>query len=122
MANPAPGFEKNPDHTVTIEPADKSVEVQVGQTVIGSSAQALVLHEANYPPVYYLPMDAVAPDNLVASDHTTYCPFKGTASYFDLTIDGKVHSNAVWYYPDPYDEALQIKDHIAFYPSIAAVG
>ena len=60
-------------------------------------------------------------DRLVRSSHQTYCPFKGTASYYSLK-DGP--QDAVWSYEEPYDEMGAIKDRLAFYPdkvdSIAA--
>jgi uncharacterized protein (DUF427 family) len=52
-------------------------------------------------------------ERLVRTDHQTYCPFKGEASYYSLR-DGP--ENAVWTYEQPYDEMLAIREHLAFYP------
>ena len=122
MSNPAPGFIERPDHKISIKPVGGSVSVQIDGHTLGSTDQAKLLTEANYSPVYYLPKEAIPPGMLEPSEHTTYCPFKGTAHYFDLKTKNSSFSNAVWYYPEPYDEALPIKNLIAFYPNIVQVG
>lgn len=120
-ANPAPGFKKRPDHSIVTMPAGARVRVSFGGAVIADSRNALVMKEGDYPPVYYFPRADVTMDRLVRSSHTTYCPFKGTASYFSLR-DGP--ENAVWSYEAPYDEMSAIRERLAFYPdkvdSIAA--
>jgi uncharacterized protein (DUF427 family) len=113
-ANPAPGFGKRPDHSIVTQPAGVRVQVRAGGRVIADSRDALVMKEGDYPPVYYFPRADVAMDRLVRSSHTTYCPFKGTASYFSLR-DGA--ENAVWSYEVPYDEMSAIRERLAFYPA-----
>lgn len=49
------------------------------------------------------------------TNHHTYCPFKGEASYYTLTVRDKKEENAVWTYEEPYDEVRELKDYIAFY-------
>ncbi len=122
MSNAAPGFAKHPNHTVTITPADGSIIVMVNGKKIGETQSALKLTEANYPLAYYLPLETVPAEYLTKSEHTAYCPFKGTASYYHLEIDGHTHENAVWTYREPYDEVTSIKNHIAIYPNVASVG
>ncbi|MFY0611293.1 MAG: DUF427 domain-containing protein [Hyphomicrobiaceae bacterium] len=85
-----------------------------GQT-IADSGDVLVLHETNYPPVYYFPRDDVVMQYLQPVDHLTHCPFKGDASYWLLNVGERQVANAAWSYPQPYDEAAVVKDHIAFY-------
>ena len=63
----------------------------------------------------YFPPNAVDPDHLRPSDHTTVCPWKGTANYFDLMADGQEARNAAWMYRHPKPEATHIKDYVAFY-------
>lgn len=111
-ANPAPGFRKHPGHSIVTQPASMRVQVRAGGAVIADSRDALVMKEGDYPPVYYFPRADVAMDRLVRSSHTTYCPFKGTASYFSLR-DGP--ENAVWSYELPYDEMSAIRERLAFY-------
>lgn len=112
-ANPAPGFGKRPDYSIVTQPAGVRVQVRAGGIVIADSRDALVMKEGDYPAVYYFPRADVAMDRLARSSHTTYCPFKGTASYFSLR-DGA--ENAVWSYESPYDEIGAIGERLAFYP------
>jgi uncharacterized protein (DUF427 family) len=66
----------------------------------------------------YFPRDAVREDVLRPSDHHTVCPWKGTASYFDLEVEGAVNKDAVWYYPTPKDAAKEITDRVAFWHGV----
>lgn len=121
MSNPAPGFANHPNHTVDITPSGFRISVTINQETIGETNNALVLAEANYPTAYYLPLETLPVGTLQPSDHTTYCPFKGTANYYHLTHGGSTYENAVWCYRDPYDEVLTIKDHIAIYSNVAKI-
>ncbi len=66
----------------------------------------------------YFPPEAVRRELLLPSDQHTVCPWKGTASYYDVVVDGKRNPNAAWYYPDPKSGASQIKDHVAFWRGV----
>ena len=66
----------------------------------------------------YFPRDAVREDVLRPSDHHTLCPWKGTASYYDLEVDGKVNRSAIWYYPTPKDAAKEITGRVAFWHGV----
>ena len=66
----------------------------------------------------YFPPSAVKSEYLRPSDHTSRCPWKGLASYYTVSVDGKHNENAAWYYPQPSDKAAQIKDHIAFWRGV----
>lgn len=68
---------------------------------------------------HYFPPSSVRADLLSPSDHSTHCPWKGDASYYDVVVDGERTENAAWYYPAPKDAAAEIKDHVAFYPVVA---
>jgi uncharacterized protein (DUF427 family) len=103
------------DHPITITPSEHNVVVAFGGRVIASTDQALVLQESTYPPVYYLPLEAVDADVLEPTDHQTYCPFKGDASYYTLRDGDRVAENAVWAYVTPYDSVSEIAGHVAFY-------
>ncbi|WP_052668388.1 DUF427 domain-containing protein [Nitriliruptor alkaliphilus] len=83
-----------------------------GATVAESDRTVMV--EGNH----YFPPDSVDRSLLRPSDRTSVCPWKGTASYFDVVVDGKVNSAAAWTYPDPKPKATQIQDHIAFWGGI----
>jgi uncharacterized protein (DUF427 family) len=82
-------------------------------TVVAESDDTVVV-EGNH----YFPADAVRADVLRPNASTTVCPWKGTASYHDVVVDGAVNAGAAWYYPAPKDAAAQIKDRIAFWKGI----
>ena len=66
----------------------------------------------------YFPRDAVRAGVLRPSDTHSVCPWKGTASYFDLEVDGKVNRDAVFYYSEPKDAARQITGRVAFWKGV----
>ncbi len=105
-----------PDHPITVTPADTTVTVRLGGRTIAKTDRALVLREASYPPVYYLPLEDVEADALRPSSHETYCPFKGDASYYSLADGETVVADAVWTYVEPHDAVSEIANHVAFYP------
>lgn len=105
-----------PDHPITIEAAKTRVVVTVSGHVIADSQNALILREAKYSPVFYIPQSDVDMTKLVATDHATYCPFKGDCSYFSIIPGGERSVNAVWTYDSPFDAVREIKGHLAFYP------
>jgi len=104
-----------PDHPITVAPAGATVTVSLGGRTIAKTDRALVLREASYPPVHYLPLDDVEADALTPSSHETYCPFKGDASYYALVDGDTVIADAVWTYVTPYDAVSEIAGHVAFY-------
>ena len=66
----------------------------------------------------YFPRESLRDDVLRPSATHTVCPWKGTASYYSLDIDGKINPDAVWYYPAPKDAAQQITDRVAFWKGV----
>jgi uncharacterized protein (DUF427 family) len=66
----------------------------------------------------YFPLDAVRDDVLRPSDHHTVCPWKGTASYYDVEVDDAVNRDAAWYYPTPKDAAKEITGRVAFWKGV----
>jgi uncharacterized protein (DUF427 family) len=105
-----------PDHPITLTENLSRIVVKAGGKVIADTRAAVTLREANYPPVYYIPLDDVALSQLVRTDHKTHCPYKGDASYYSIPAGGDRAKNAVWSYENPYPAVIQIKDHVAFYP------
>jgi uncharacterized protein (DUF427 family) len=105
-----------PDHPITLTENLSRIVVKTGGKVIADTRAAVTLREANYPPVYYIPLDDVALSQLVRTDHKTHCPYKGDASYYSIPAGGDRAKNAVWSYENPYPAVIQIKDHVAFYP------
>lgn len=103
-------------HPITVTSTDGRVVVTRHGRVIAESDRALTLQEASYPPVQYVPLADVDASVLERTDHATYCPYKGDASYYSL-VDGDARAeNVVWTYDAPYDAVAPIAGHVAFYP------
>lgn len=66
----------------------------------------------------YFPLDTINKPYFRANQTTSYCPWKGTASYYDIVVNGKVNQNAAWYYPMPKPAAKNIKGHVAFWNGV----
>ena len=66
----------------------------------------------------YFPVNSVNKEFLKSSETQTICHWKGTASYYDIIVDGQINKDAAWYYPYPSDKAMPIKDYIAFWRSV----
>jgi uncharacterized protein (DUF427 family) len=67
---------------------------------------------------HYFPKASINCDHFVESSKQTSCPWKGTASYYSIVVDGETNADAAWYYPDPKDAAAEIKDRIAFWKGV----
>jgi len=100
---------------IRLEPIDGEVVVTLGDTEIVRTGKAIRLLEGDYTPVVYVPLADANRDALAKTDHTTYCPLKGEASYYSVTTGGAAGENAVWTYEDPFVQLADIKDHLAFY-------
>ena len=116
MANPSPGFAKNPGKVITVEPHPGTVTVTAGGVTIARSEAAKVLTEAPYPPVLYIPFADVDFLQLEKTLRTSHCPWKGDATYWRVRPAGDAGEDAMWAYETPYDEMAGIRDHAAFYP------
>ncbi|OUD02188.1 DUF427 domain-containing protein [Streptomyces swartbergensis] len=98
-------------HRITIEKSDRAVRVLHAGQVLAESDRPLVLRETGCPERYYIPAEDVRLDLLTPSGTRTYCPFKGTASYWSLPDA----ADLVWAYPEPKPDVAEIKDHLCFY-------
>lgn len=105
-----------PDHPITIARNPARVTVTLGGQTIADTRDALVLREASYPAVQYIPRKDVDMALLERTDHATYCPYKGDCSYYSLPAAGERGTNAVWTYETPYHSVAEIAGHLAFYP------
>ena len=117
MSNPAPGFVKNPDRIVRLEPSPRRVRVKFGGEWIADSTDMVLMYESGHLPVYYFPVKDVRLDLLHPTDHSSYCQYKGDASYWSIEAGGRTAENAVWAYQTPYNEmvAIGLQDYCAFY-------
>jgi uncharacterized protein (DUF427 family) len=110
-----PGYKRHPRHLVDLEHGPPRVQIIFDGEIIADSSDVITVKESGHAPVYYLSREHVRMDRLIRTDHRTYCPFKGEASYFTLS-SGRTAENAVWSYEQPYDEVAAIKQRLAFYP------
>ena len=100
---------------ITIEANPNRVVVRVDGLVIADSARALVMRAPGTPDVQYVPRADVDMQHLIRSERTTYCPYKGDASYWSIRTGRRVVDDAVWSYEVPYPDVAPIAGHLAFY-------
>ncbi|MBT0768686.1 DUF427 domain-containing protein [Kineosporia sp. J2-2] len=111
-----PVKQPGPDHPITVTPSPEHVVVTVAGRTVADTHRALTLQEADYPAVQYIPMDDVDQTLLERTATSTYCPYKGDASYYSIPVGGQRSVDALWVYESPYDAVAGIKNHVAFYP------
>lgn len=110
----APASPAHTGYRVVTEPSAARIKAVFNGEVVADSARVLVMRETRLPWVYYFPREHVRMDLLTRTGTRTNCPFKGNASYWSLTVDGRTAGDAVWSYEDAYDEASSVKDYVAF--------
>ncbi len=84
--------------------------------VLAQSDKTIVV-EGNH----YFPADSVDRQYVAESPAHTVCPWKGTANYYSVAVDGQINKDAAWYYPQPKDAAKQITDYVAFWKGVQVV-
>ncbi len=70
---------------------------------------------------YYFPKESIKTEFFQDSNTNTVCPWKGTASYYSINVDGKSNADAAWYYPTPKDAAKEITGRVAFWKGVEVV-
>ena len=117
-----PVLQPTANHPITVEPTGKHVTVRINGEVVAETDNALTLQESTYPAVQYIPLSDVVQTVLTSSDTTTYCPFKGDASYYTVTTSaGDTVEDAIWTYEQPYPAVADIAGHVAFYADKADI-
>ena len=99
-----------------VERDHRVVTVEHCGVVLVTTDRALRVLETSHPPVFYVPIDDVPAGSLRPSTRTTFCEFKGIASYFDVVIDGERLVEAAWTYERPEPGYEDLAGHVAFYP------
>lgn len=69
----------------------------------------------------YFPVESIKKEFFHESNNHTVCPWKGTASYYNVEVSGKINQDAAWYYPDPSELAKNIKDRVAFWKGVEVI-
>jgi len=105
-----------PAHPITLEPSTGRVIVRLAGRTIADTRNAIALRESDYPVVQYVPRSDVDMSLLERTGHSTYCPYKGDASYYSVSIEGRRSENAVWSYESPHSAVAEIEEYLAFYP------
>jgi uncharacterized protein (DUF427 family) len=115
---PGPGQESVWDYPrpPRLEPTTKHIQIVVAGITLVDTRRALRVLETSHPPVYYVPPVDVQMTYLTPVDGHSFCEFKGQASYYAITINGRTIDRAAWYYPDPTPPYGALRDFIAFYP------
>ena len=115
---PGPGQESVWDYPrpPRVEPSEALVVVELGGTTVARTTRSLRVLETSHPPTHYLPRAAFVPGVLRPTDGSSFCEWKGAASYLDLVADGRTAARAAWTYPDPSPGFEALRDHVALYP------
>jgi uncharacterized protein (DUF427 family) len=98
-----------------LEPVHRHLRVELGGAVIAETDRALRVVETSHPPNYYFPPADVAPGALERSGGTSFCEFKGRASYFAVRGGTRVEPDAAWAYDSPSAAFAPLLGHVAFY-------
>ena len=117
---PGPGRESVWDYPrpPRVEPSEALVVVELGGTTVARTTRSLRVLETSHPPTYYLPRAAFVPGVLRPTDGSSFCEWKGAASYLDLVAGGRTAARAAWTYPDPSPGFEALRDHVALYPGL----
>ena len=105
-------------YRLKVQELDQIVTALCGDTVVAQSGRARMMHETRLPPAIYFPRNDVIGLSPDATDRRTFCPFKGTAIYHDLTIGGERFENAAWSYPKALPDSSGVEGMIGFMPGI----
>jgi uncharacterized protein (DUF427 family) len=117
-----PVLEPTAAHPITVAPTAGHVTVRINGELVADSRGALTLQESTYPAVQYIPISDVDEKLLVRTDTSTYCPYKGDASYYSVaTAAGATVEDVIWVYEQPYPSVAPIAGHLAFYPDRAEI-
>jgi uncharacterized protein (DUF427 family) len=105
---------RDPFHRIDVLPSSRQVQLELDGVPLADSSRPALLFETMLPTRYYLPRADVTAE-LIPSDTKTWCAYKGQASYFSVTVGGRLVADIAWTYPNPRHDALQVRDLIAFF-------
>ncbi len=111
----SPGWAANPNYVVDFDLIPATVAVTFNGQVIAESDALRCMYELGHAPAYYFPITALKMEFLERSEHETFCPYKGVATYWSIKVGDKVSENTIWTYPDAYPQLPLLKDYAGFY-------
>ena len=106
---------RDPYTRVDALPSSRHIEVKIDGVTVANSTKPTLLFESGLPTRYYLPLPDVRMDLLRPSELETQCPYKGSANYFSVELDGQLHEDIMWYYKYPVEESSRIAGMVSFY-------
>ncbi|GCE25837.1 hypothetical protein KDA_13210 [Dictyobacter alpinus] len=117
---PGPGQESVWDYPrpPRLEDSQKLIQVVFNGIIIANTRRAKRILETSHPPAYYIPPEDVKMEYFIPTPKHSYCEWKGQASYYTITVDGKSVPDGAWYYPQPTRGYESIANYIAVYPSL----
>ena len=105
---------RNPYHRVDCVPTSRRLRVEADGVVLVDSTITIGVYETSLSPRLYVSRDQVLADVLIPSSTTTYCPYKGTATYWTAEVGGESLADVAWSYDSPNSECLAIRGHLCF--------
>jgi uncharacterized protein (DUF427 family) len=106
---------KDPYTRIDILPSSRRVRVEVDGVTVADTTNGSFLFETNLPPRYYMPKTDVRMELLTPTDLATHCPYKGTARYWSVDVNGETRKDIVWGYDRPLPESQKIMGLVSFY-------
>ncbi|KAL2644411.1 hypothetical protein R1flu_011998 [Riccia fluitans] len=100
-----------------LEPVKERIRIIFNDEVVADTTNAHRVLETSHPPVYYLPSADVKMEHLARAPGSTFCEWKGSATWWTLSVGGKTAENVAWSYEDPTESFIPIKGYLAFYAS-----
>ena len=101
-----------------LEETDERVKVVFGGVSLAYTARAKRVLETSHPPVYYIPPEDIRMEYLTLARDTSFCEWKGAARYYEVSTEERKERRATWFYPDPVPAYRDLKNYVAFYPSL----
>ena len=105
---------RDPFHRIDVLPSSRPVRVELDGQLLAESSRPALLFETMLPTRYYLPREDIRAE-LIPSSTTSYCAYKGRASYWSATVGGRLVPDLAWIYEDPLHEAAQVRGLVAFF-------
>jgi uncharacterized protein (DUF427 family) len=116
---PGPGQESVWDYPrpPRLESSDKHIQIKFNGVMIADTHRAKRVLETSHPPVYYIPLEDMQQEYLQQTSRSTFCEWKGSASYYTISVGDQVAENAAWFYSNPTVAFADIQNDVAVYPS-----